>query len=95
MYLFHACGWPMDQLNSVQLCTMQSAHLSNPFMQRFLEQWYQQLLLAVRCPSSPHHSFLVSLLASCLIARKRGQKDTFTSAGVNPPVEQSPVTGVE
>ena len=30
-----------------------------------------------------------AITASCLIARKRGQKDSFTSTGVNPPVAQS------
>lgn len=40
-------------------------------------------------------SLIFGITANCLIARKRGQKDAFTSAGVNPPVEQSPAADVE
>ena len=40
-------------------------------------------------------SLIFGITASCLIARKKRQKDSFTSAGVNPPVEQSSAADVE
>ena len=40
-------------------------------------------------------SLILGITASCQIANKRRQKHSFTSAVVNPPVEQSSTTDVE